>query len=172
MGKIKLLVEKENIKFSAAHFLIFNEHEAERLHGHNYYVNAEILFDSLSEEGNYKIDFSVLKSLLKQLTETWDEFVLLPEKHSDMKIRFENESLHLNFRDRYYVFPKQEVKLLPIENTSVEGLSFLLAFNLLKAMESRNLLLGILEISVGVEESAGQSAVSTFSAEEFNSLLK
>ena len=35
-------VEKENLKFSSAHFLIFEDGTAERLHGHNYRVAVEL----------------------------------------------------------------------------------------------------------------------------------
>ena len=35
-------LHKENFKFSAAHFLIFPDGSAERLHGHNYRVFVEI----------------------------------------------------------------------------------------------------------------------------------
>ena len=35
-------IQKEYFKFSAAHFLIFPDGTAERLHGHNYRVFAEI----------------------------------------------------------------------------------------------------------------------------------
>ncbi len=35
-------VEKEHLKFSAAHFLIFANGSAERLHGHNYRVAVEL----------------------------------------------------------------------------------------------------------------------------------
>ena len=38
MERWSIEVEKEYLRFSAAHFLIFPDGSAERLHGHNYRV--------------------------------------------------------------------------------------------------------------------------------------
>ena len=42
MERWSIDIYKEYLKFSAAHFLIFPDGSAERLHGHNYRVYAEI----------------------------------------------------------------------------------------------------------------------------------
>nr|HPI41863.1 6-carboxytetrahydropterin synthase [Pseudobdellovibrionaceae bacterium] len=44
MSIFSLKLSKDEFKFSSAHFLIFNDHQAERLHGHNYQVEFEVLF--------------------------------------------------------------------------------------------------------------------------------
>ena len=160
MGSVKLSIAKENIKFSAAHFLIFNAHEAERLHGHNYQVSAEIEFFQDSPRGQYKIDFSVVKSILKSLVSRWDEYVLFPELNSEMKYSKDAESLFVKFRNRSYQFPIDEVILLTLENTSVEGFSYLLANDLKKEMINQNLMKDVLSLAVTVEESPGQAATT------------
>jgi 6-pyruvoyltetrahydropterin/6-carboxytetrahydropterin synthase len=71
-----------------------------------------------------------------------------------MKIEEKGKSLHVHFRDRYYVFPKEEVILLPVTNTSVEQLSRILASDFLAEFEK----LGVLEMRVRVEETRGQAA--------------
>ena len=42
VGSEPIEVDKEYLKFSAAHFLIFPDGSAERLHGHNYRVYVEV----------------------------------------------------------------------------------------------------------------------------------
>ena len=42
MERWSILIEKEYLKFSCAHFLIFPDGSKERLHGHNYQVTAEV----------------------------------------------------------------------------------------------------------------------------------
>ena len=42
MERWSIDIQKEAFKFSAAHFLIFPDGSAERLHGHNYRVYVEI----------------------------------------------------------------------------------------------------------------------------------
>ena len=39
---VTIRLAKENMKFSAAHFTIFNASERERLHGHNFRVEVDI----------------------------------------------------------------------------------------------------------------------------------
>ncbi|MFP6753331.1 MAG: 6-carboxytetrahydropterin synthase, partial [Pirellulaceae bacterium] len=40
--KFHVRLEKEQLIFSAAHFITFNDDTCERLHGHNYRVMAEV----------------------------------------------------------------------------------------------------------------------------------
>ena len=67
MKTTTLLLQKQNFKFSSAHFLIFDKHRAERLHGHNYQVKVDITVPpeaELMKEG-YFIDFNEFKKLIK-----------------------------------------------------------------------------------------------------------
>ncbi len=158
MKTTTLLLAKENFKFSAGHFLIFNENSAERLHGHNYQVKVDITIppeEDLAAQG-YFIDFNEFKKIIKTRLDSWDEIVLLPEKHPDMKFKLVDNSLQVNFRDRYYVFPKNEVLLLPVTNTSVEQLSRILAQDFLEKFKKYK----VKQVQVTVEETRGQGATT------------
>jgi 6-pyruvoyltetrahydropterin/6-carboxytetrahydropterin synthase len=153
---IKLRLYKQNFKFSAAHFLIFDKKSAEKLHGHNYQVSIDIEFKDTKDSKGYLIDFKILKSAILRLVNDWDESVLLPQKNTEMKFKqIKKNSLQVEFRDRYYCFPKNEVNLLPITNTSVEQLSELFTNKLIKELNFKN----IFKIAVQIEETQGQSAV-------------
>lgn len=153
-----LKLSKENLKFSAAHFLIFDETRAERLHGHNYGVQIEFCLDwSIFESIGYGLDFGPIKSRIKAILDEWDERVLLPAKRQDMTFNVNGDSLEVLFRERRYVFPRNEVILLPIVNTSVELLSGLICDQLWGEYKAK----GILGIKVQVEETKGQAALST-----------
>jgi 6-pyruvoyltetrahydropterin/6-carboxytetrahydropterin synthase len=145
-------VFKENIKFSAAHFLIFDSKTAERLHGHNYRVRFEIYFDSMVNDSGFVVEFGDLKKALINIVSSWDERVLLPKLNSEFKYQKKGKSLHVYFRDRFYVFPQSEVLLLPLTNTSCELLSALLAERVAEKMK------GFSSLVVEIEESLGQSA--------------
>lgn len=151
-----LHLAKQNFKFSSGHFLIFDEKSAERLHGHNYSVKFEIETTEAAEfkQQGYWIDFNVLKKMIKAQLDLWDEHVLLPKLHPDMKIVIDNKNYQIHFRDRFYSLPMNEVVLLPVRNTSVEELSRLLAEELLGQMKP----LGVKTLQVLVEETAGQGA--------------
>lgn len=156
MSMTTLHLAKQNFKFSAAHFLIFDETHAERLHGHNYQVRVDIKTPSeqdLHAEG-YFLDFNVFKKFIKARLDTWDEIVLLPAQHPDMHFKKTAKSLEVTFRDRFYVFPLNEVILLPVSNTSVEQLSRLLAEEFFAEFKKY----GVAKVKVYVEETRGQGA--------------
>lgn len=158
MKTTTLLLAKENFKFSAGHFLIFNEKSAERLHGHNYQVKVDITIppeEDLYSQG-YFVDFNVFKKIIKAKLDSWDEIILLPKKHPDMKFKIEGSSLDVKFRDRRYVFPKNEVLLLPVTNTSVEQLSRILAQEFLEKFKKYK----VRKVQVTVEETRGQGATT------------
>lgn len=156
MSTTTLHLAKQNFKFSAAHFLIFDETHAERLHGHNYQVKVDIETPSEAElhADGYFLDFNVFKKYIKARLDQWDEIVLLPEKQKDMKFKKTEKSLEVTFRDRFYVFPLSEVTLLPVTNTSVEQLSGLLAEEFYAEFKQY----GVKSVRVHVEETRGQGA--------------
>jgi 6-pyruvoyltetrahydropterin/6-carboxytetrahydropterin synthase len=158
-----LHLAKQNFKFSSAHFLIFNATEAEMLHGHNYQVQIVLHGPKPSDYSSqgYFVDFSVIKKIVKAHCDLWDEHVLLPAKHPDMKYQKsnDNKNYEIHFRDRFYSLPISETIWLPINNTSVEQLSMLMAENLMKEFKS----LGVLGLEVEIQETLGQSAKSIIS---------
>lgn len=164
MYSTTLHLAKQNFKFSSAHFLIFDENSAEMLHGHNYQVKVDISCAPEAAVGGkgYFIDFNDLKKIIKSQCDLWDEHVLLPENHPDMKYQISQsgKNYDIQFRDRFYSFPVIETIWLPVINTSVENLSLLFAKTIYKKMKD----LGVQKIRVSVEETRGQSASSTVSS--------
>ncbi len=156
MNPTTLHLAKQNFKFSAAHFLIFDELRAERLHGHNYQVKVDLTFsrsEKMASQG-YLVDFNVFKTAIKARLDQWDEVVLLPALQKEMQITESGASLEVRFRDRFYVFPKMEVVLLPLTNTSTEQLSRILAEDFFTIFKSY----GVTRVRVTVEETRGQGA--------------
>lgn len=153
-----LHIAKQNFKFSAAHFLIFNEHEAERLHGHNYQVKVDLGYSKdlmKLPEGSF-VDFNVFKQAIKSHLEIWDEHVILPRLHPDMKyqISADGKNYEVRFRDRFYSFPLNEVIWLDVANTSVEAFSKILARDFFEMFKKHK----IAKVRVVVEETRGQGA--------------
>jgi 6-pyruvoyltetrahydropterin/6-carboxytetrahydropterin synthase len=154
-----LHLAKQNFKFSSGHFLIFDELNAEKLHGHNYRVQVHIgVPDSVDlNKTGYFVDFSEFKKEIKAQLDLWDEHVLLPSEHQDMQIEKKNANYEIHFRDRFYSFPQNEVVLLPVTNTSVEQLSKILAEVFFQKFKKFK----VQKITVRVEETPGQSASTT-----------
>ncbi len=169
MIQVGLHLFKQNFKFSAAHFLIFDKDKAERLHGHNYQVTLEVYSDQTQAilTNGLMVDFSFLKKTVKDLVDEWDEMVLLPQNQPEMRFQEEGTQLKVWFRERYYEFPKNEVLLLPIINTSVECMAHLFAEKLKNRVSFKDL--GVTQFLVKIDESPGQGAQVLFQTELTNS---
>ena len=174
MNVISLELCKQDFKFSAAHFLIFNSKRAERLHGHNYSVRLHLLGESKTQlQDGFLVDFSEIKRIVRKSLSDWDEKVLLPKESRYLTVvdsqrldskknpahghskKFRNWIVY--YADRRYEFPKEDVILLPINNSSVENFARLLADSWAEKFKKWP----IKELTVTVEETAGQSASYT-----------
>jgi 6-pyruvoyltetrahydropterin/6-carboxytetrahydropterin synthase len=166
MERWSIEVEKEYFKFSAAHFLIFPDGRAERLHGHNYRVFVAVE-GKLSRYG-LVIDFTLIKPIVRELLDSLDERFLLPEHHPEVKIQFREESdeIEVSYRERRYVVPREDVRLLPINNTSSENLAAWIGREFRALLLERFSEVDVRSLRVAVEETSGQRGVYTFVEEK------
>ncbi|MEZ6037820.1 MAG: 6-pyruvoyl tetrahydropterin synthase family protein [Planctomycetota bacterium] len=152
-------VEKEHLKFSAAHFLIFEDGTAERLHGHNYRVSVELEAESLAH--GVLVDFRVVKDLLAAILSPLDERFLVPGRHPVLTWRCDGDEITVRYGRRRYVVPADEVAVLPVANTSSECLAEHLATELLAGLRRAAPAAHWSRIEVGVEETSGQRGLCT-----------
>ena len=152
---------KETFKFSAAHFLIFPDGSAERLHGHNYRVRVEIEA-SLSEHG-LVLDFKQVKPVVRELCDELDEHWLVPGLHPVLTVEhLEQGSIRVRYQERKYDVPTEDVIVLPINNTSSENLATWLGGELRRRLRLRFPSVSVRRLRVAVEETSGQSGVYRF----------
>jgi len=147
-------VEKEHLKFSAAHFLIFADGTAERLHGHNYRVAVELEVQGLGH--GVIVDFRVVKDLLAEILGRLDERFLIPGRNDLLTWHDDGDEVTVRFDRRRYVAPADEVVVLPITNTSSEELAGYLASELLRGLRDAVPTARWQRVEVGVEETSGQ----------------
>ena len=83
--------------------------------------------------------------------------MLLPTGNALIKVETRGKSVHVNYRDREWMFPKDECVLLPIENTTAEMLARHIGEKLVDALRRQH---GFTPevLRVEVEENIGQSA--------------
>lgn len=153
----RVSVSKDYLVFSSAHFITFRGHQCETLHGHNYRVGVTVE-GNVDDECLFVVDFSILKKVVRKLTDEIDHRVLLPLKNPKLAFRDEGDHRHVDYFGKWtYSFPQVDCAMLPIENTTAEMLAQYFALRVredLAAMGVRNL--GAIEIEV--EESFGQAA--------------
>jgi 6-pyruvoyltetrahydropterin/6-carboxytetrahydropterin synthase len=153
MAEYKIVVEKDYLVFACGHFITYGG-TCETLHGHNYRARVELEGDL--DENHYVWDFVSLKRLMRRLVDEMDHRMLLPLENPALTIRDEHGHIHVAYKDRQYVFPKQDVAFLPIPNTTAEMLARYLLGRVreeLKKMGGGRLH----ALAVEVEESFGQS---------------
>ncbi|MCK5942971.1 MAG: 6-pyruvoyl tetrahydropterin synthase family protein [Planctomycetes bacterium] len=152
-------IEKDYLKFSAAHFLIFPDGTAERLHGHNYKVFVD-LHTELDEHG-LVVNFKEIKPLVRELCDELDEHLLIPGEHPVLTAEVVGEHYEIRYRERRYLIPKEEVIVLPIGNSSAEYLAAWFGRTLRERMRKVWPGLVVQRLSVGVEETKGQRGTWT-----------
>ena len=120
-GTYSLRFGKEDFKFSAAHFTVFGEDEAEALHGHNYRVSVE-LSGSGVDGLEFLVPVAAAKRDIRSQCAELDEMVLLPAECPHLEL-VQGETVTATFGQRRYEFPSSEVVLLPVANVTVEALA-------------------------------------------------
>jgi len=150
----RLFVRREEIRFSAAHFTLFSDGTAERLHGHNYLVSLEI--EGAQAPYGMLLNFHEFKETLREICGEMDERTVLPTRNPDLNIREAGPQVEVRWKDRLYSLPKEDVLLLPLANATVEELARHLADRLRERLGRRLVEAGVREFVLGVEESPGQ----------------
>jgi 6-pyruvoyl tetrahydropterin synthase/QueD family protein len=154
----KVLIERGNLGFSAAHFITFDDHTAEPLHGHNYGVRVEVTGDLNAH--SYVLDFVQLKTITRDICKELDHQFLLPRESKHLKMVEQAGAWEIRFGDQRYLLPQTSVTPLPVDNVTAERLAEYLAGRIrerLRALGVDNLT----SMTVGVEETEMQTAFYT-----------
>jgi 6-pyruvoyltetrahydropterin/6-carboxytetrahydropterin synthase len=157
-GRFRVAVTKQDLVFSAAHFITLPGHRCEALHGHNYRAGVEIE-GGLDADVWYVLDFVALKRLMRRLTDELDHRVLLPGENPVLQIRQADGAVTVSVSgEPRYRFPASDCVVLPMPNTTVE----LLARHFADRVRDELWRAGVRHLSwieLEVEENFGQSAV-------------
>ncbi len=154
----KVRVYKQYFNFGSAHFLIFGDGSREELHGHNYKVEVEVEGETIA--GDLVLDFIQFKPIIKGICDSLDHRTLLPRNNPNLEVVVHDDRVEARHRDgSYFCFPRRDVHVLDITNTSTEMLARYICRETLAAIPSRIPDARIRAMHVSVEESPGQSGV-------------
>ena len=148
-------VSKDYLVFCAGHFISYEGDKCERLHGHNYRATVEIEGDL--DDNHYVFDFIALKNRTKAITDELDHHMLLPTRSRIIAVEEGPRGVHVRYKDREWLFPREDCVLLPIENTTAELLARYIGQRLLDDLGRQHQYIPRV-LRVEVEESFGQSA--------------
>jgi 6-pyruvoyl tetrahydropterin synthase/QueD family protein len=153
----RVVVEKAYLSFSVAHFISFGG-KCERIHGHNYAVSVELEGDLTDDR--YVVDFVVLKRIVRQICDGLDHHFLLPQQSTRLDMRETGREWEVRFEGRRYVLPVEDVLPLPVDNITAERLAEYICEQVIAGLHAEGVdgLKSLTSITVGVEESPGQTA--------------
>jgi len=146
----RLDLSRPDIGFCAAHFSVI-EGKLERLHGHNYRVSIRA-WGAVGADGTM-VDFGALKDALRAECAELDERMLLPGESDTVSLHVDGDSVEARAGARRYLFPRDDVRILPVPNTTCECL----AAHLLACTRTRLAELPV-RLEITVEELPGQGA--------------
>lgn len=155
MDTFEITVGKDDLYFAAAHFIPFDSGVCETLHGHNYRV-AVTLAGRLAETG-WVHDFIAVKEAMEGLLAEIDHRTLLPSSNPRLEIEEDGDAVTVRCGPRRFVFPRGDVAILPITNTTAELLAAHLAEGLAGAL-GEEAWSTVERLEMEVEEAPGQSA--------------
>jgi 6-pyruvoyltetrahydropterin/6-carboxytetrahydropterin synthase len=104
------------------------------------------------------MDFMVLKKALRAMVEELDHRVLLPSLSRELEMVQDDTSVRVLSRGKSYVFPREDVCLMELENTTAEEMSQMMLSRLLDRVSFPA---GVCSVSIGLDEERGQTAWAT-----------
>ncbi|ADV63225.1 6-pyruvoyl tetrahydropterin synthase and hypothetical protein [Isosphaera pallida ATCC 43644] len=160
-GHYRVRVTKDHLVFAAGHFITYNGDHCERIHGHNYRVAVEV--EGPLDDNHYVFDFIALLELSRSIVAEWDHRMLLPDGSGLIAVHDDPGEgpahVRVCYKERRWVFPKEECVILPIPNTTTELLARLFGQRLWERMGQQGLKPPSV-LRVEVEENFGQMAAA------------
>jgi 6-pyruvoyltetrahydropterin/6-carboxytetrahydropterin synthase len=154
--RYSVVVAKEYLKFSAAHFIAYPGFR-EPLHGHNYQVSVRVEAD-LGPDG-YVLDFGVVKRVARALCDELDDRTIVPERSDCLTIGLQDGAVGIVTEEGHrFVFPAVDCVVLPIVHSSAEEIAAYLLGRLRTALRDEASGRALVSIEVGVAEAPGQVA--------------
>jgi 6-pyruvoyltetrahydropterin/6-carboxytetrahydropterin synthase len=151
----KVRVTKDHLVFCSGHFISYEGDRCERLHGHNYRTAVEVEGDL--DPNRYVFDFIALKHRTKAITDELDHRMLLATRNPHIRVEEGPGSVRVRYREREWLFPREDCVLLPIENTTAELLARYIGQRLVEDLRRQHQYQPRV-LRVEVEENIGQSA--------------
>jgi len=150
---------RDDMKFTAGHFTIFSATERERLHGHNFFVKAEITA-SVQDHG-MAFNYTTYRKHILDLCRSLNEHFLLPTQSKFLSIEEDDTYYIATFNEQKMPFLKSDVLLLPLRNITGEELARWFVEQLSQDIQQIKDY-GISEIVIRVSTGHGMAASASF----------
>ena len=114
-------LQKEELKFSGGHFMIFSATERESMHGHDYQIN--VAFETLIEKNGMSFDLRYYRHKLSKLCAMLDYHFILPMYSEFLRLEETPAKWLVHFNNEVIEFYKRDALPLAITNVTLEEMS-------------------------------------------------
>ncbi len=157
MSAYRIHISRDNLMFAAGHFASYDGDKVEPLHGHNYRLGVTL--EGPTEQNAYVFNFVTLKRIMKRVTDELDHHMLLPSDNPLVAVEQQADGgVIVRAQGRWYRFPREDVVILDLPNTTVEMMARYLCGRLRAELAARADATHLTAIEVSLEESFGQTA--------------
>jgi 6-pyruvoyltetrahydropterin/6-carboxytetrahydropterin synthase len=115
-------LHSDELKFSSGHFMIISPDRRETAHGHDYQLSVAI--HTLITHNGLSFDCRNFKQKLIKICRSLDYRFLLPTQSEYLSLEETQDSILAHFNDETLTFLKKDSVLLPINNVTLEELSY------------------------------------------------
>lgn len=115
-------LHKEELKFSAGHFMIYSDNERESMHGHDYQIG--VAFHTEIQRNGMCFDVRLYKRRLTELCAFLDYRFILPSQSDFLQIEDAGDKWLAKLGLQILPFLKTDAVVLPISNVTLEELSY------------------------------------------------
>lgn len=146
-------------KFNSSHFVTY-EGFRENLHGHNYKVSIKLIAAQL--DSNFMVtDFDNVKPVMTQICNELKHCLLIPKWNKHIKISVTDSEVNILCEDgTFFSFPKNDVKVLEIDQISAECLAQYITKQFLKIFKEKHIIINkIKKVRVKVYEDKGKCGI-------------
>ncbi len=122
MSRLAILeLHKEELKFSAGHFMLLSSTRRESMHGHDYQIHAT--FHTRIQHNGMAFDCRFYKQKLLDLCQTLDYRFILPSQSEFLRLEETQDHWIAHMGEESIPFLKKDAVVLPICNVTLEELS-------------------------------------------------
>ena len=154
-GIFRLRLDLSDMDFACARILVYKD-DCARMHGHNFQVAVEL--EGEVNADSFVVDLSELEPMLRELCAALNNRLLVPAGNPHLRIERSDTNLIVQFKERTYSLPGQDVLLLDLPNCSVEMLAYYVCGQLQHRLAAAGYT-NLASIAVEVAERPGQSGL-------------
>jgi len=155
MSPFSILIDRDSLRFSAAHWVKFvptqilkdaedgisvQKHGiavVEPLHGHTF--RAKLKVSGNLDEFGCVMDFVLAEQILRTILEQFEHKILIAENDPDMKLQNDAGQLHVKVLNRKWEFPAKDVVFLPAKSASTETIATIILDKFVQVLQKNNI---------------------------------